>query len=136
MIAQENTSQDDVLSILQENGCYWMVNWKMVQFFQSFEEAVILAYLCSLQSYWTTHKQLKYGGYFYCTVETMREQTTIEPRKQKKAIRNLQSLELVNCIYKDLPQKRYFKINTPKLKQLLVLNSKSEETNSEYERTF
>lgn len=110
----------DALELLREAGNYWMVNYDIVQYFQSYEEAIILGYLCSMQSYWTKHNQLRDGKWFFCTREDMRKYTLIEPRKQRKAIENLVSHKLIETENKGQPQKRYFHVNEQRIQELLI----------------
>ena len=110
----------DALELLAEAGNYWMVNYDIVQYFQSYEEAIILGFLCSKQRYWTKHNQLKDGKWFFCTREKMREETLIEPRRQKEAINNLVALKLIETENKGQPQKRYFHVNEQIIQKLLI----------------
>ena len=126
----------DALALLTEAGSYWVVNWKLVQFIndpsnglkekskgsEGLEESIILGYLASMQQYWNKRGLLTSDGYFYCTVESMKEQTTLEARKQRKAIRTLIKMGLIDMKpirEKGVESKRYFKINTDVLSKAL-----------------
>ena len=90
----------DALKELQRARNYWIVNWRMVQHFGGFEEAVLLGYLSSMQDYWSRQGKLKQNKWFYCTKKDMREQTTIEARKQKTALNHLKEMGFIEMIKK------------------------------------
>lgn len=109
-----NYYEDDPLKMIVAHGNYWVVNWEIVQHFGRFDDAIILAYLCSQQKYHSVYNYdylEKHEGMFYCTAQTMREQTTIEPRRQRDAINNLIDMGLIEMKYKGIPKKRHFKVN-------------------------
>lgn len=109
----------DAQSTLVNGGNYWVVNWKIVEACKGLDEAVILAYLCSKQSYWLKKGGLDNEGMFYCTIPQMSEETTIESRRQKKAIDMLKKYGLVTVKNKGIPYKRYFRVEVNKLKAQL-----------------
>ena len=110
----------DALDVLQEAGHYWIVNWQMVQICNGLDEAIILGYLCSMQRYWADHNQLKGGKWFFCTKDDMRKYTTLEARRQKKAVDNLVSLGLIETVNKGTPPTRHFHVNAGMVRKLLI----------------
>lgn len=115
-----SAENSDALATLRDARNYWMINYNLVQFFQSLEEAVILGYLCSMQDYWTKHNKLKGGKWFFCTCEDMRKYTLIEARKQKIAINRLKSLGFIETCNKGQPQKRHFHVNAKRIREVLI----------------
>lgn len=131
-----SNKKKDARDILIEAGNYWVVNWRLVQYIndpsngfkekskgsEGLEESIILGYLASMQDYWNKRGLLTTDGYFYCTVESMKIQTTLEPRKQRKAIHNLEKMGLIDMKpirEKGVESRRYFKINTDALSKAL-----------------
>ena len=82
------------------------------------EEALLLGELCSEYDYWIKREELQ-DGYFFSTVENIEENTTLNDYKQRKALKSLQQLKIVDVKVKGLPAKRYFKINEEQLIKLL-----------------
>ena len=82
------------------------------------EEALLLGELCSEYDYWIKREELQ-NGYFFSTVENIEENTTLNDYKQRKALKSLQQLKIVDVKVKGLPAKRYFKINEEQLIKLL-----------------
>ena len=85
------------------------------------EEALLLGELCSEYDYWIKREELQ-DGYFFSTVENIEENTTLNDYKQRKALKTLQQLKIVDVKVKGLPAKRYFKINEEQLLKLLDIN--------------
>lgn len=50
-------------------------------------------------------------GYFLSDVENLEKKTALSAYKQRKALKHLQELNLVDCKVKGLPAKRYIKLN-------------------------
>ena len=82
------------------------------------EEALLLGELCSEYDYWIKREELQ-DGYFFSTVENIEENTTLNDYKQRKSLKTLQQLKIVDVKVKGLPAKRYFKINEEQLIKLL-----------------
>lgn len=131
-----SADNSDALKLLSSAGDYWIVNWKLVQYIndpdngfkekvkgsEGLEESIILGYLASKQRYWADRGKLTSDGFFYCSVKSMQMDTTIEVRKQRKAIHNLEKMKLIELKpirEKGVETKRYFKINTEQLARCL-----------------
>lgn len=97
--------KDKALHTLVAAGCYWTVNWRMVKAFGRIDEALVLAYLCSMQRIFGNQH-----GVFYRTVESMKNDTFLDVRRQRKAIKNLAELRLIETRVFGLPKKRYFRV--------------------------
>ena len=83
------------------------------------EEAIMLGELASEFDYWLKHNGLV-DGYFFSTIENIEKNTTLTEYKQRKALKHLQELNLVDCKVKGLPAKRYIKINEAGILALLT----------------
>lgn len=84
------------------------------------EEAILLGELASEHDYWETQDKLE-DGYFYSTVENIENHTTLSDHKQRKAIKNLKSKNLIDVKVKGIPAKRYIKINEEQVFELFNL---------------
>ncbi|WP_336791133.1 hypothetical protein [Paenibacillus sp. MMO-177] len=77
-------------------------------------EAILLSELVFRQHI----QNLDNEGMFYCTVETIEDNTTLSKYQQSKAIGTLESHGLISTKTKGLPAKRYFKINEKAITEL------------------
>ena len=98
-----------VIHLLTSNG-FITVNKHLARML-GLDEAVIFGELCSKYDYREKRGELDENGFFYCTVEDLEENTALSDHKQRKAINNLVKIGLVEQVTKDLPRKRFFKIN-------------------------
>ena len=73
-------------------------------------ETVIYSALISKQTYYSRNGMLYEGGWFYSTVCDLQESTTFGAKAQKTAVRHLIEHGMIECEYKGLPAKRYFRI--------------------------
>lgn len=103
------------------------------------EEAILLGELASEYDYWESQDKLE-EGYFYSTVENIQEHTTLSDHKQRKALKNLKSRDLIDVKLKGIPAKRYIKINEEQvfklfdiqfLKNLRTRDEKNKELDTE-----
>lgn len=106
--------KDKALHFLAEAGCYWMVNWRMVQALGGTDEALLLGYLSSMQK--------QYGddnGVFYRTIPDMKKDTLLDVRRQRKALNTLAELGLIQMHVMGMPKKRYFRVCEEQLQEYL-----------------
>lgn len=87
------------------------------------EEAIMIGELCSEYDYWDEHNQLTDDGYFYATIEKIQDNTGLSEYQQRKAIRTLESLDIVRTKLKGLPATRYFMIDEEMLFSFLQTSS-------------
>jgi hypothetical protein len=73
-------------------------------------EAIIFSELLSKYNYFKDKEQLDDHGYFYNTADHLRRDTTLSPKQQRKAIKQLEELGLIKTHLHGVPAKRYFKI--------------------------
>ena len=106
-----------ILDLLREGGSI-VVNKKLAHAI-GMDAAVMYSELISKQRYFAKKGQLTDDGYFFNTVENMREDTTLSKYQQANAIKKLVMLNLIYHQNRGLPQKRYFKINED---QTVIIN--------------
>lgn len=82
------------------------------------EEALLIGELASEYDYWQNQDKLE-DGFFYSTVENVKEHTTLTDYQQRKALNKLQKLGLIETKVMGIPAKRYVKINEKELVTLL-----------------
>ena len=87
-------------------------------------ETVLLADLISKEQYFIDNKQLN-EGWFFNTANNIEADTTLTAHKQRKAIKNLKSLGILETKRKGIPAKQYFKINEIKLLSYFNANQKN-----------
>ncbi|MCH5194716.1 MAG: hypothetical protein J1F11_12205 [Oscillospiraceae bacterium] len=73
-------------------------------------EAMIYSALISKQVYYSQNNMLYDGEWFYSTISDLQGSTTFGAKAQKTAISNLISHGMIECKYKGMPAKRYFRI--------------------------
>lgn len=88
-------------------------------------EAILLGELASEYEYWEAQGQITDDGYFYSTVENVKENTTLSDSQQRKAIASLKKKGVLDVSLKGIPAKRFFKINENALLELLNIQSNS-----------
>lgn len=98
-----------VIHLLTSNG-FITVNKHLARML-GLDEAVIFGELCSKYDYREARGELDENGYFFCTVEDLEENTSLNDHKQRKAINSLVKIGLIEQVTKGLPRKRFFKIN-------------------------
>ncbi len=86
-----------------------VVNKEMIKFL-GLEEAVLFGELCSEYDYWEKQGEIT-DGFFYSTIENIEENTALSEHKQRKAIENLKSKNIIETKKMGMPAKRYIKIN-------------------------
>lgn len=102
----------NILDLLRSDGSI-IVNKKLAKKI-GLNEAVILSELIS-RFKWHQEEGNDQEGWFYCTKDTLEEQTSLNRYYQDKAIEELENLGLISKITKGIPAKRYFKINENKV---------------------
>lgn len=108
-----------LVSLIASNN-YIVVNKQLARAF-GLEEAVILGELASEMEYWQQRGELK-DGYFYSTIENVKDSTTLSDKRQRSALTALKDAGIVDVKLAGLPAKRYIRINEKQLAQLLLNN--------------
>ena len=108
---------------------YIVVNKQLARAF-GLEEALILGELASELEYWQKRGELK-DGYFYSTIENVKESTTLSDKRQRSALNTLKDAGIVDVKLAGLPAKRYIRINEEQLAAVLLNSSvQTSETSS------
>lgn len=106
-----------ILKLIANNN-FITVNKTIIKTF-GLEEATIIGELASELDYWTKKGGLLENNWFYSTIENIEENTGISEFKQRKALKHLVELGVIDIKIKGLPAKRYIKINEEQLAQKL-----------------
>jgi uncharacterized phage protein (TIGR02220 family) len=91
------------------SGNYIAVNRSLVKAY-GLNVAVLIGELASEAKYWNDKGALD-DGWFYSTVKNVEDATGLNAYYQREAVAKLQKLGFIEVRYKDLPRKRYFRIN-------------------------
>ena len=97
-----------VIDILS-SGNYIVVNKKIASEL-GLCEAILLGELASEHKYWANIEKLE-DGFFYSTVENIKENTTLSRKQQTRAMNTLEEKGIVPAVLKGIPAKRYVRIN-------------------------
>lgn len=81
------------------------------------EEAILLGELASEYDYWEKQDALE-DGYFYTTIENVQNNTTLSDYQQRRILKKLQEVGLVDVKVRGIPAKRYIKINEEQVIEL------------------
>ena len=97
-----------VIDILS-SGNYIVVNKKIASEL-GLCEAILLGELASEHKYWSNTEKLE-DGFFYSTVENIKENTTLSKDQQRNAMNTLKEKGIVTVVLKGIPAKRFVRIN-------------------------
>ena len=97
-----------VIDILS-SGNYIVVNNKIASDLGLYE-AILLGELAREHKYWSNTEKLE-DGFFYSTVENIKENTTLSRKQQTRAMNTLEEKGIVTAVLKGIPAKRYVRIN-------------------------
>ena len=98
---------DGVIDLLRSDGSI-IIN-KNLAFRIGLETATVYIELLSKYSWFKDEDRLTSDGYFYNTIDNFRLDTTITGKRQRKAIEELEELNLIKTDLRGLPPKRHFK---------------------------
>jgi len=82
--------------------------------------ALILGELCSEYNYWEARGEIE-DGFFFSTLENLEKETTIKRNMQQKVFDLLKQYEVIEVKRKNMPARRYVKINEDKLFDFLQM---------------
>lgn len=80
--------------------------------------AVMLSEIYSEYTYWSARNGLQEGGWFFSTVENMKNNTGLSKHEQLKACDELKAYGIIKVKYQGLPKKRYFKFDSALCRKL------------------
>ena len=106
-----------LVSLIASNN-YIVVNKQLARVF-GLEEAVILGELASEMEYWQQRGELD-DGYFYSTIENVKDNTTLSGKRQRTALTALKDAGVIDVKLAGLPAKRYIRIKEKQLAQILL----------------
>ena len=109
-----------LVSMISSNN-YIVVNKQIARAF-GLEEAVILGELASEMEYWQQRGELN-DGYFYSTIENVKDNTTLSEKRQRSALNALKKAGIIDVKLAGMPAKRYIRINENQLAPILLNNS-------------
>lgn len=111
----------NVLSLLA-NDNYIIVNKELIKTI-GLEESIAIGDLASMYIYLQKQNELTEDGFFFYTVEAMEENTSLSDYQQRKALKNLKNLGLIDMDLRELPAKRFIKLNVENLENLFRTSS-------------
>lgn len=100
---------------------YIVVNKQLAKIF-GLEEAVILGELAGQMEYWQQRGEMN-DGYFYSTIENVKDNTTLSEKRQRSALNALKKAGIIDVKLAGMPAKRYIRINEHQLAPILLNNS-------------
>lgn len=109
----------DVIELLA-NDNYIIANKTIAKEF-GLDEAILLGELASEYRYWEKRGELT-DGYFYSTIENVKDNTTLSDKRQRSALTALKAAGIVEVKLKGLPAKRYIKIHAEQLLPFMLGN--------------
>lgn len=107
----------DIANIMAQ-GNYFTFN-KIFARQLGLEEALVLGALINRYKYYYDKGLLDEDCMFYCTVNTLQEDTTLSDYQQRKCFNNLENAGVITTERKGLPAKRYIKLNADKIIDIL-----------------
>lgn len=119
----------DVIDFLSNDG-YIIVNKKIAKEI-GLNEAILLGELCSEYKYWRNQNKLE-NGWFFSTIENVEENTTLSAYQQRKSLKILEDLKLIEVRLKGTPPVRHIFLNVENLNNQMFKNFtfKSEKSES------
>lgn len=110
--------EDNILNLIA-NDNYIIVNKSLISEL-GLHEAIIIGELASEYNYYKRNGMLDSEGYFYSTIDNIKENTGLSKDQQRNALKNLTERNLLTIKVKGVPAKRYIKFNCVILASLLV----------------
>lgn len=83
------------------------------------ECAVLLGELCYRRQYLDRMGKLQEDGFFYATVQSIEDETTLSEHCQRKCLTQLKEMGIVDFERRGIPSKRFIRINQAALEDLL-----------------
>ncbi len=100
-------------------NAYWQVN-KFLAREYGLDVAILLADLVSKGAYFAERDELDPDGYFFNTRESIEEDTTLSPHKQRVAIKALVEAGVLETKSVGIPRKTYYRVVNDKLLKILT----------------
>lgn len=106
-----------LLSLLDKDG-YITMN-KIILRALGIDATLLFGELVSEYIYYYKNDMLTEDGYFFSKSESIEENTTLSPYRQREALRILKAKNLVELVFRGVPAKNYFTINEEALEVFL-----------------
>ena len=106
-----------LLSLLDKDG-YITMN-KIILRALGIDATLLFGELVSEYIYYYKYHMLTEDGYFFSKSESIEENTTLSPYRQREALRILKAKKLVEVVFRGVPAKNYFTINEDVLEEFL-----------------
>lgn len=107
-----------IYSKLQATGNYLQVNRTLINKL-GLEEAILLSEFANEENYWEKEHKLNKDKFFFSTVDNIEKMLGFKIDKQRKLIKSLESKNIITVQYRDLPRKRYVRINDDNIFKIL-----------------
>jgi hypothetical protein len=124
----------DILDLLS-SGKFLLINKNLARKI-GVDATLLLAELLNKNGHWKNEgKTVEFDGipgYFYATIESIEEETTLTRKAQDSALRRLKDAGFVTHILKGLPAKRYFLINEEKIYEFFGVQKISASLSEKY----
>ena len=111
---------EDVLFSLLSGEEFYMVYVPLIQALKDLITANFLSHLTSCFLYYKKTGKLLDEKWFFTTYEHLEKKLCISPDVQRRCLRQLKDLNIVETKMAGLPAKQYFRINAQKLIQLIA----------------
>lgn len=109
-----------LVSMIASNN-YIVVNKQLARAF-GLEAAIMLGELSSQMEYWQQRGELQ-DGFFYSTIENVKDSTTLSDKRQRSALTTLKDAGIIDVKLAGLPAKRYIRIKEKQLAKILLNNN-------------
>lgn len=106
-----------LFSLLDKDG-YITMN-KIILRALGIDATLLFGELVSEYIYYYKYHMLTEDGYFFSKSESIEENTTLSPYRQREALRILKAKKLVEVVFRGVPAKNYFTINEDVLEEFL-----------------
>lgn len=116
------TNKTDMWGLLAHDN-YCLFNKSVARALKSLHAAVLLGELASEYKYFKSKNMLDEEDMFYSTVENIEENICLNDYEQRKALQLLKEKGIVETKQKGLPAKRYVKLDSKALLNLLNASS-------------
>ena len=113
-----NFNKDSIVELIA-NDNYIVVNRTLIREF-GLKEAILLGELASEFNYYKKNELLDEDGYFYSTIENVKENTSLSSYEQKKCLDKLSEIGIIDVVLKGIPATRHIKINSLQLSNLFA----------------
>jgi hypothetical protein len=98
----------------------WIMFSKLLLKIMPIREAVVLSFLYNVKRISGTSVQIKRNGWFHCSTKLLEQDSTLSTDQQRRAIKTLIKMGVVDAKMGGNPPKRFVRIDYQKLDELLA----------------